>query len=115
MFKSRQLSRMEASLNKHFCLTVYRENDHDLKTINFYLDIGRAILGQIGSMALTTGSALRLLVISCWLIAGSTGRSVNSLNNAVNFCEESDLMECIPKDFVKYIGLPMDRNQLAPT
>lgn len=66
-------------------------------------------------MALTTGSALRLLVISCWLIAGSTGRSVNSLNNAVNFCEESDLTECIPKDFVKYIGLPMDRNQLAPT
>ena len=81
----------------------------------FILDVGRAILGQIGSMALTTGSALRLLVISCWLIAGSTGRSVHSLNNAVNFCEESDLMECIPKDFVKYIGLPMDRNQLAPT
>jgi len=86
------------------------ESDFDCLT-----DIGRAILGQIGSMALTTGSALRLLVISCWLIAGSTGRSVNSLNNAVNYCEESDSMECIPKDFVQYIGLPMDRNQLAPT
>ena len=58
----------------------------------------------------STAGAIRLLVISCWLLSGGSGHSTTDF---VPICEEINSPACIPIALVPYLGKPMSRDQIA--